>query len=654
MILRSTFKGLPVRLYLLTAIFGLGLLALGFSALWLQWEAARASRIGQLEAMTQTASKLFDTNRALVATGIMTEGEAKIRSFAQIVAMTYNHDDYFSITDITSGKVVAHPNPKQVGTDSMSLADPTGFKFVADVVPRAVRDGFATVAYQFPRLGSDVASPKIAVYRYYAPWNLAISTGTYVDDLKTEFWHNAIILGSVALTILVALVVAATFIVRSITRPIGAIAGAMTTLAAGDMNTPLPNGGAVTETRRMAAAVQVFKDAAREREKMAAAADAARQVADETRRQHEATVAVSMDQQVAVVEALATGLDRMSSGDLTVRLETAFAPEYERLRSDFNRTVEQLGKTVGTIVGITDAIRTGTGEITAAADDLSRRTEQQAASLEETAAALDEITATVRKTAESATNAKKLVGASQAGAEKSSKVVQDAVAAMQTIEGSAKEITHIIGVIDEIAFQTNLLALNAGVEAARAGDSGRGFAVVASEVRALAQRSAEAAKEIKALISTSSQQVSRGVELVGETGRSLKQIIDEVGQISIVVTDIAASAQEQATGLHEVNTAVNQMDQVTQQNAAMVEQSTAASHSLAQETSELNRLTAFFQTGAAPTSYAAPDNRGEPARVRKPTRGIAKAAPLKVVSRVSGGSRAGSAAAVATKEWEEF
>ena len=396
--------------------------------------------------------------------------------------------------------------------------------------------------------------------------------------MKDQFWRNALFLGLLALTILVALVGAATLIIRSVVRPIGSIANAMTVLAAGDIDIKLPDGGAVTETRTMAAAVQVFKDAAIERETMAAAADAARQTADATRRHHEAEVAASMEQQVAVVEGLAAGLDRMSSGDLTVRLETAFAPEYERLRKDFNRTVEQLEKTVGTIVGITDAIRNGSGEITAAADDLSRRTEQQAASLEETAAALDEITATVRKTAEAATNAKKLVGASQAGAEQSSKVVQDAVAAMQTIEGSAREITHIIGVIDEIAFQTNLLALNAGVEAARAGDSGRGFAVVASEVRALAQRSAEAAKEIKALISTSSQQVSRGVELVGETGRSLKQIIAEVGEISIVVNDIAASAQEQATGLHEVNTAVNQMDQVTQQNAAMVEQSTAASH----------------------------------------------------------------------------
>jgi methyl-accepting chemotaxis protein len=654
MIRRSTFKGLSFRLYGLTALFGLGLMAIGVSALWAQWQADRASRISQLAAMTQTITKLMDTHRAHVASGEMTEDAAKARVFAEIVAMTFNNDDYFTVEDTTTGKIAAHPNPKLVGTDVMTREDANGFKYFADVIPRAIRDGFASVDFVFPRLGSDIPAPKIGVYRYYAPWKLVVGTGTYVDDLKAQFWRNALFLGLLALTILVTLVGAAALIVRSVVRPIGDIGRAMTGLAAGDTDINLPDGGAVTETRTMAAAVRVFKDAAIERERMAAAADAARRAADATQRQHAAQVATSMQQQVAVVEGLAAGLDRMSSGDLTVRLETAFAPEYERLRKDFNRTVAQLEKTIGTMVGITDAIRNGSGQITAAADDLSRRTEQQAASLEETAAALDEITATVRKTAEAATNAKKLVGASQAGAEQSSRVVQDAVAAMQTIEGSAKEITQIIGVIDEIAFQTNLLALNAGVEAARAGDSGRGFAVVASEVRALAQRSAEAAKEIKALISTSSQQVSRGVELVGETGRSLKQIIAEVGEISIVVNDIAASAQEQATGLHQVNTAVNQMDQVTQQNAAMVEQSTAASHSLVQETTELNRLTAFFQTEAVPTSSVATDHRqDQPARSGEPVRPAAKAVPAQTTSRTGGRSNRARSAAGATG-WEEF
>jgi len=300
-------------------------------------------------------------------------------------------------------------------------------------------------------------------------------------------------------------------------------------------------------------------------------------------------------------------------------------------------------------------IRSGTSEITQAADDLSRRTEQQAASLEQTAAALDEITATVRRTAEGSKHALAVVSKTKTDAEQSGEVVRQAVAAMGGIEKSSQQIGQIIGVIDEIAFQTNLLALNAGVEAARAGDAGRGFAVVASEVRALAQRSAEAAKEIKALISASAQQVGSGVKFVGETGEALSRIVAQVAEINSAVGEIASAAQEQATGLAEVNTAVNQMDQVTQQNAAMVEQSTAASHALAGEAEELARLTGRFQLGQ--------EEGGMPANV-EPLRRPAKAAPrpakpaaaLKVVAQGGRGRDATARKPVAAAEegWQEF
>src|SRR5690606_31894959 len=230
-----------------------------------------------------------------------------------------------------------------------------------------------------------------------------------------------------------------------------------------------------------------------------------------------------------------------------------------------------------------------------------------AASLEETAAALDEITATVNRTADGARQASRVVQTARNEAEASGAVVSDAVAAMTAIEQSSNQIGAIIGVIDEIAFQTNLLALNAGVEAARAGDAGRGFAVVASEVRALAQRSADAAKEIKTLITASGRQVEQGVALVGQTGQALGRIVAEVAEIDGLMSEISASAQEQATGLQQVNTAVNQMDQVTQQNAAMVEESTAASHSLAQEADVLAASVARFKVAqAAPVRAAAP------------------------------------------------
>ena len=388
----------------------------------------------------------------------------------------------------------------------------------------------------------------------------------------------------------------------AIARPIGAMTDAMRRLAGGDNTVSIPAVGRKDEVGQMTDAVETFKKAAIEQVRLEEEASAQRAAADQSRRETEAQRAASAAEQAAVVTGLATGLEKLAGGGLTYRIRDTFPSAYEKLRSDFNLAMERLEETMCEVAANATGVRSGSGEISQASDDLSRRTEQQAASLEETAAALDQITATVRKTASGASEARDAVGAARSDAERSGIVVRDAVAAMGEIEASAQQISQIIGVIDEIAFQTNLLALNAGVEAARAGDAGRGFAVVASEVRALAQRSAEAAKEIKTLISASSQQVERGVSLVGETGKVLDGILVQVVQISGVITEIAASAQEQATGLQQVNTAVNQMDQVTQQNAAMVEEATAASHALSTEAETLSRLISRFDLGKTPSS----------------------------------------------------
>lgn len=381
-------------------------------------------------------------------------------------------------------------------------------------------------------------------------------------------------------------------------RRFAQLATAMDQIGAGDERTDIPCLDDTNETGKIAATLQVLKESlARDRALQSERAEAERALEAE-RRQAEAERAARAAEQSTVVSVLADGLHNLSAGDLSKPIAKAFAPEYEALRIDFNAAVGKLAEAMQVIAGNAGAIRTGAGEISHAADDLSRRTEQQAAALEETAAALDEITATVRKTADGARQADAVVTAARADAQASGEVVNAAVSAMSEIEKSARQITTIIGVIDEIAFQTNLLALNAGVEAARAGDAGRGFAVVAMEVRALAQRSSDAAKEIKSLISVSEGHVEQGVGLVGKTGAALSGIVAKVAEISELVREISASAQEQATGLVEVNTAINQMDQVTQQNAAMVEQSTAASHSLAQEASELAVLVAKFKLGA--------------------------------------------------------
>jgi methyl-accepting chemotaxis protein len=318
----------------------------------------------------------------------------------------------------------------------------------------------------------------------------------------------------------------------------------------------------------------------------------------EERDRLEAERQAAEQQQAAAVAALGVALSRLASGDLSVRIDGALSPEFERLKTDFDNAASALDKAMGAVSRGALDIRAGTDDIARAADDMAERTEQQASTLQETAAAVEQLTATVEQTAKSAKAVSAQVREAAADAQTSGEVVTRAAEAMTQIESSSAKVSQILGVIDEIAFQTNLLALNAGVEAARAGDAGRGFAVVAQEVRALAQRSAEAAKEIKTLIADSSRQVGEGVDLVGRTGEALRGIVAKVGVIDTLVDEIAASANEQAAALGQVNVAVNQLDQVTQRNSAMVQQSTSAAHALRAEAADLSNHVGGFRTGA--------------------------------------------------------
>jgi methyl-accepting chemotaxis protein len=439
-------------------------------------------------------------------------------------------------------------------------------------------------------------------------------------------------------------IASAVFTSQYISKPLTRVVRAMLSLAKGDVSAVVERGSRGDEIGEIQGALEVFRQSAIANKRLEAEAEESRRRGEIERVETQRKAEEDAGERLRVATSgLADGLKRLAAGDLSCQLNDAFSSEFEALRHDFNHSVLKLGTTLSEILQSISALDDGTREIAAGAGDLSRRTEQQAASLEETAAALDEITANVANSTKRTEEARSVATRANQSAVKSADVVSHAEEAMRKIEGSSQQISNIIGVIDEIAFQTNLLALNAGVEAARAGDAGKGFAVVAQEVRELAQRSAQAAKEIKGLIRNSSSEVEGGVKLVRDAGDALKTIGSFIVEINTHMDAIATSAKEQSLGLAEVNTAVNSMDQSTQQNAAMVEQSTAASTSLAQEAMKLRDLVAQFQLQGGVSTQAAV--------LRQTSRAMAQpvASPrnaARPVARAASGS--------ASAGWEEF
>ena len=465
----------------------------------------------------------------------------------------------------------------------------------------------------------DRPSPKLAYVKLFAPWQWTIGTGMYVDDVEATVWSKSFWTAGMALALLIAIGGLGGVVMFRLSNRLNALSAAMTSLASGDNDVALPADAGGDEVGDMTRAVQVFKHnaaerarieaeaaearaaAAAEREATAlqkAAADAekeqaARRLADEQAAALAERERVSAEQSSAI-QRLGLAVSNLAGKNLAYRVTDRLVEAYEPLRADFNAALEQLERAFTSIEHSANTVGAGTREISVAANDLSKRTEQQASSLEQSSAALNEITSRVTKSAEGAREASASVATARQVSEKGLEEVRHAADAMKRIEESSNKIGEIIGVIDEIAFQTNLLALNAGVEAARACDSGRGFAVVAAEVRALAQRAAEAAKEIKGLIATSNREVKDGVTLVSDTAKSLSLIENSVAAIDRAVSSIAAEAQAQAAALAEVNAAVTHMDKMTQQNASMVEETTAASQSLATEGEQLSTLVGQF------------------------------------------------------------
>jgi methyl-accepting chemotaxis protein/methyl-accepting chemotaxis protein-1 (serine sensor receptor) len=469
---------------------------------------------------------------------------------------------------------------------------------------------------------------------------------------------------AVALVAAVALALLGLLISRRFVGRITNVIGQTNRIAEGDLDVELTDIERKDEIGDLSRSLGTLLENNRRKVELEREAETAR-IREESERRERADISAAHEEAVRfAVSELGDGLSRLSDGDMTVRLEHRFDEQLDPIRVDFNNSIEKLQEAMLAFSENASTIQNGSKEITSGANDLAKRTEQQAASVEETAAAIEQITTSVKDSTSRAEDAGKLVARTKQGAEKSGQIVRNAVAAMGEIERSSESISNIIGVIDEIAFQTNLLALNAGVEAARAGEAGKGFAVVAQEVRELAQRSAEAAKEIKSLITTSGEHVKNGVELVDETGRSLEIIVGEVQEINLNVQAIVQAAREQSNGLQEINTAVNTIDQGTQQNAAMVEQSTAAAHTLAAEVGALsNRLAQFNLGGQAAGNVSREPVRRAAAVQASPVRAVqpdAKAsvrsvqsAPHAMGRKLEAAFSSGSAA-VADEDWQEF
>ncbi|CUH74961.1 Methyl-accepting chemotaxis protein 4 [Tritonibacter multivorans] len=563
--MRSALFSLSARIYAIVALALVVAVGLTFFMLSSSTKQAYHLRNEEMRKINDSSISLIEDLRARVDAGEMTESDAKAEARRLMEVIRFDGNGYMFAFEL-DGTFIAHPfKPDWIGENQMHVEDVTGIKIFHEFLDGIEETKTTRITYYFNNPATETIEPKIGFATLYEPWGWVVATGSYVDDIEadlaTQRWTSLAGLGIG----MILMVVVSTLISRSMMIPLAALRDRMSSMSEGDLTGEIPALADQSEIGKMAGAVEGFRQGL----ELQAAME------EEQRRQDE--------ERQRVVGILSQRLASLADGDLTVRVKDDLPSEFEQVAHDFNAAVERMSSAVHRIVEGVAGMHNETNALDEAANELGMRTETQAASLEETTAALTELSGSVKTSAEDSRSAARRVEEAGTRTERGAEVVQKTIDAMKGIEESSMQISNITSLIDDIAFQTSLLALNAGVEAARAGEAGRGFAVVAGEVRALAAKSSDAAQEIATLINNASREVQTGVELAQDSGTALTEINDLITSVRGIVNGLADSAREQSVSLSEITTAADQLDKVTQQNAAMFEETSAATQRLRDE-----------------------------------------------------------------------
>ncbi|HVW93180.1 MAG TPA: methyl-accepting chemotaxis protein [Devosia sp.] len=621
--------GIGRRLYGLLFLFALGFVAIvGYQLLTLRSNLESFKRT-EMQSVVQAAAGIAQSFYERSQKGEMTLADAEKQAADVIRQMKYQGDGYLFIDSFSYRNVMHAGNPAKEGTDRTNEADGRGKHYLKEMVDNAKANGSAYEAYLLKQADGTLAD-KVSYSQAFAPFGWAISSGVLLTDIQAIFLRAAATSGVITLAIMVLMILLGALVVRGLVKPLTRLNRSMLDMAGGNFAIELADTGRRDQIGDMARAVEVFRqngikvaemteaEAVRIVEQQKARAAMMAELQQAFGEVVDAAVMGDFSQRVSahfpdpelnglagsvnnLVETVERGLGAtgevlgaLAAADLTRRVSGDFEGALGQLRDDTNRVADRLSEVVSKLRGTSRALKSATGEILSGANDLSMRTTKQAATIEETSAAMEQLSSTVSDNARKAEEASRAAGVATDTAERGGQVMRQANEAMERITASSDRISNIIGLIDDIAFQTNLLALNASVEAARAGEAGKGFAVVAVEVRRLAQSAAEASGEIKTLIQQSGTEVSAGSRLVAEAARQLDEMLASIRQNQALMSGIARDNRAQAAGIEEVTSAVRQMDEMTQHNAALVEETNAAIEQTEAQAVELDRIVDIF------------------------------------------------------------